>query len=127
MARMSKNDQKLISIYEDQIESLKQTIEDLRSEIKEVRSQNHHLQNGLLAIQAPQAYADMVYDRTPKDEKDQERAEKSKKLNSIRDQWVAKLEEPIFRTADDMTRMLGGVIASKGIEATKSLHGNNES
>lgn len=127
MARMSKNDQKLINMYESRIKDLEQMIDDLRSELKETRTQNYNLQNGLLAIQAPQAYADMKYDQIPPHERDPEILEKNKKLNGIRDQWVAQLEEPIFRTVDDMTRMLGGVIASGGVEATKSLHGNSES
>lgn len=127
MARMSKNDQKLISMYESRITDLEKMLEDLRSELKESRTQNYNLQNAILAIQAPQAYADMRYDQIPQSEKDPDLVEKNKKINGIRDRWIAQLEEPVFKTTDDMMRMLGGVIASGGIEAQKSLHGNDES
>ena len=124
---MTKKDiEELLDLYKDQITGLREQVTQLREEKIALQDQNFRLQEGLLNIRAPEAYRDMIADRAPDVGISPEAADRTKQIKNLTGQFINSVEQPLFKNADDMLRMLSSTISEGGIES-KSLHNNDES
>lgn len=124
---MKKDLEEAVSIYKDQIGFLKLEIEVSREDKKALQIQVLKLEDALIAIRAPQAYADLTADRgvNESDWTDEDR-ETAKQVYAVEQAYLRNIEEPIFQNADEMTDMLKSTLIKDRTEST-SLHDNDES
>lgn len=107
---------------------LEAEVEHLRDENAFLRRNVEKLQEALYAKESPLAYEQMKMDEaalgTPYDGFSEEEIERRKREAEITKQYLASLEEPMFRSAEDMVSKLTKVM---GAPVPTSIHENEES
>jgi len=127
---MNKKDyEEILEIYKDQMLSLREQVAELRVDKAALQEQNFRLQDSIMNVRAPEAYRNMVADRLPQPtgmspEEKKRQQEYTYTYNSI----IKAVEEPLFRGADDIFKMLTPALnGDGGPEDVGSIHGNDES
>jgi len=125
---VKKDFEEILTVYKDQIGLLREQIRILQVEKTELQKQLFNLQDGLLNIRAPEAYRDLIADRNPEIMNiTPEELQRNKQIDKIHREYVANIEQPLFKSADELISILSPALSAKGIAATQSLHENTES
>lgn len=124
---MTKKDRdELLILLRDQVDFYKNQVQALREEKDLLQKQIFTLQDGLMAIRAPEAYRDHQRDIIPVDPTDAVELAKQREYARLLPKHLKAIESPIFDNVDDMIKALGGVLSEAGIKS-ESLHENAES
>jgi hypothetical protein len=125
--KMTKQDfNEMVLMYKDQITLLKGTIENLRADKDKLSEQVFKLQDGIMAVRAPEVYRDYREDMMPVSEISEEEKKKMTLTHNLTKAYFTSIEQPLFKGAKDMEELLAPVIFSE-VNKTESLHENSES
>ena len=104
---MTKKDyEEMLQIYKDQITFFKEQNQTLREDNLKLQQQNFELQEGLLSIQAPDAYRDMRTDQIPQPEEDPEVKRRRQIYSEVLPQHLQNIEKPMWEGPEEMIRAL---------------------
>jgi peptidoglycan hydrolase CwlO-like protein len=119
--------EEFLKIYQSQIKTLEGIITDLRTDGETKTKQIMNLQEALIAIKSPEAYHDQRMDElgAPDEMSKAQKAEVKLRLETEQ-AWIRELEGPTFKTANDITDLLGGILMGEATQS-ESIHGNTES
>lgn len=130
---MTKKDlEEAVALYKEQIDFFKKQNQILLDEKEKYRLNVEKLQDALINIRAPEAYADYRADMAditgiPEDEpKDRERI---RQVKQIQDTFLRSMEQPLFagiKNAEEMEELLAPALSQHAGE-TPSIHDNEES
>ena len=115
-----------------EVEQLTLQVKDKDKRIAEQQEQITRLQDGLMAVQAPEAYShmkDMEYANnfdTSQEEPDAARR-KIAEESEILHRYAQMQEQPLFGSGKDMDDMLAAFTVGAGAPDAGSQHGNDES
>lgn len=124
---MNKKDyEEILAVYKEQINMLKDTIASIRQDNIRLSDQVFRLQDGLMAVRAPEAYRDFRNDMTPVAEIPEEERKNLQLKSDLTKAYFNSLEQPLFKSASDMEEILAPSIFGD-IDKTESVHGNSES
>lgn len=122
--------EQMIQIYKDQIEVLQSTLNREREDKIRLQDQVDRLQEGLMAVRAPQAYQDQRMDRLgwedPNAPTPEEIEERGKRKEIVR-RYISNIEEPLFKDTQEMVDMLQGTILRSTDLTPKPLRNDSES
>ena len=118
--------QEIVSVYKDQINFLKEQVADLRVEEETLQKQLFILQDGILNIRSPLAYADMRADEHGIPDVPEKEQLAAKERNKVIAEHLRNLEEPTFSSVEEMTDVLAREVF-KEFDVTTPLHHNEES
>ena len=116
-----------LALLQEKTLALTRENDELKEDKRELSSKVDKLMEALIAKEAPEAYSDIREDRreerlTPEDLAERERRQKEARLLS---QYEQQIEQPLFRTAEEMMTSLSR--ASVEPPGAQSIHGNEES
>jgi peptidoglycan hydrolase CwlO-like protein len=113
---------------EAKIETLQALLDSAQADRVELKSQVTKLQDALVAAQAPEAYRDQQLAREEEDRipMSQEAMDRNKLIQDTTTEYIAGLEKPLFRDANDLDDLLARS-AMRAIKPPASLHRNEES
>jgi regulator of replication initiation timing len=124
---MNKRDyDEMLTVYKDQIGMLKETIGTLREENHRLSQQVFKLQDGLMAVRAPEAYRDYRNDMIPEVVMPEEEKAKLQQNADLMKRYLNNIEQPLFRSASDMEEILAPTLFGN-VNKTESIHDNSES
>jgi 4-diphosphocytidyl-2C-methyl-D-erythritol kinase len=119
-----------VTFLKQQNEFLQELISTIKEEKESYKLQVEKLQDALIATRSPEAYRDIRADRVETTTPDLKEVEKRKQRADLERQYVNSIEEPTFRTAEEMDDLVSELIFKKSadeIMTGKSIHGNSES
>jgi len=121
-----RNQQYQFGRLEAENEQLKLQVADKSKTIEELQVQIKGLQEGILAIQAPDSYQnlkDMEYSTEFDSKYGDQLKDRAAEANVLQD-LAQELEKPLFKDADDLLMMF---TKAQGVDEPESLHDNDES
>ena len=119
--KSSSKDQQILQLLAEKLAAEAQAKAAV-DEILRLRVQVDRLQDALVATTSPRAYEDMKSDQAVESNPDQ--TNKYKKEAEINAELLYRMEQPIWKDADDMISLLTG---DADFMKSKSIHGNSES
>ena len=119
----------MIGAYKEQIGFLKAELEESRKREEKLNEQIVRLQDGILAVRAPEAYRDMRSDSREVSISAEQQANMARhhEINKIRERYVRQMEGDVIQTKEDLDEMMNSVLMKGNKVGSKSLHGNAES
>ena len=113
---------------EAKVETLQALLDSAQADRVELKSQVTKLQDALVAARAPEAYRDQQIAREEENRVPMDPAliERNKLIQETTEGYMAGLEKPLFRSADDLDDLLARSLM-RTAEGPASLHGNDES
>ncbi len=118
----------ILATYKSHITTLEGLVSDLRKAEAAHNDQIERLQNALIATASPEAYRDQRMDETGEpDRMSAEERRKSAQIHEIQADYIRRIEDPTFTSAEDLQDRLGGMLMAEAIEPKPSLNGNEES
>lgn len=111
------------------IDFLKAELLESRNREGKLNEQVVRLQDGLMAIRAPEAYRDMRMDarETPISAEQLESMKKHQEIQKTRERYVRAMEGDVIKTKEDLDDLMNTVLLNGNNVGSKSLHGNSES
>lgn len=110
------------------IESLEEQLRNAQADKAGLTEQITKLQNSLISVMAPEAYRDQQLEREDdgRPPVSAETLERNRITQEVTTKYLRGLEEPMFRSAEDIDDLLKtGIIHD--IKPPASIHGNDES
>lgn len=112
----------ILTAYKEQITFLKEELTSAREQVK-------RLQDGLMAVRAPEAYRDLRSDsrETTISAEQSNAMARGQEIQKIRERYVRQMEGDTIQTKEDLDDMMNSILAQGNKVGSKSLHGNAES
>jgi phage shock protein A len=128
LALTKKDYEELVGVYKDTINNLRELIEDLKKDKKTLQEQVFKLQDGLMAVRAPEAYRDHRADLSMLDDSpvSEEARERRRIHTEVTQKYLDGMESPLFTGAEEMLEGLTNIVLKDAGE-TEPLHENDES
>lgn len=119
----------ILAAKNEQIDFLKAELVESRSREGKLNEQVVRLQDGLMAIRAPEAYRDMRSDarETTIPAEIIEAQKKHMHEQKLRERYVRAMEGDVIQTKEDLDELMNTVLMKGNKAGSKSLHGNSES
>ena len=119
----------VLEAYKSQISFLKEELIQARAREEKLTNQVEKLQDGVMAVRAPEAYRDMRADeREVTITADQaEFQKKAYQIRRIRESYIQSIEGNALKTGEDLDAMMESVITRGHVMQSKSPHQNSES
>ena len=119
----------ILAAKNEQIDFLKAELLESRNREGKLNEQVVRLQDGLMAIRAPEAYRDMRMDarETPISAEQLESMKKHQEIQKTRERYVRAMEGDVIKTKEDLDDLMNTVLLKGNNVGSKSLHNNSES
>lgn len=119
----------ILAAKNEQIDFLKAELSESRNREAKLNEQVIRLQDGLMAIRAPEAYRDMRSDarETTVPAEVIEAQKKYMQEQKFRERYVRAMEGDVIQTKEDLDELMNTVLMRGNNVGSKSLHGNTES
>lgn len=119
----------MLEAYKEQIGFLKAELGEARAREEKLNEQVVRLQNGIMAVRAPEAYRDMKADAREVSISAEQAAAmiKGQQTQKIRERYIRQMEGDIITSGQDLNDMMNSLLASGNKVGSKSPHGNLES
>jgi uncharacterized protein YhaN len=119
---------RIVAKLEAQVETLELRLSDRSEENKDLRNMLARAQDALIAKEAPEAYRDQKIAEYEANHEmtaaEIEAAAKQKKRAETNSAYLEQLEQPLFKSPDEMIELL---TRPQEVPGSGSLHENNES
>jgi hypothetical protein len=110
------------------IEALEEQLKGALAEKAGLFQQIEKLQDSLISIRAPEAYQDQqLAKEEPRAPMSDELQKRNRIMAETTEKYMAAIEEPLFRSADDLDDLLRTGLIRDTDTTPPSLHGNDES